>query len=149
MAFKAKATASIWIPTNFDSRLFTWIAKGTHTYNFSQANDVGKVVVLSGHWHQDYIVTVSPSNHVYNTDISGTGSRSNIVSVSQSAGSDVQLPIVVTQCDKVANAGDTSASTMTVGTITEQCFDVVTIANDGHIYMTRIGSGSDRVIAFT
>ena len=54
---------------------------------------------------------------------------------------------IMTNCD--ANANSTSGYDRTPGTINEQCFDIVTIDTENEsIYLTRIGSGSDRSFTY-
>ena len=55
-----------------------------------------------------------------------------------------QVPTITTQTDAAENT-DPSGYPMTVGTVSEQCFDIVTIADDG-VYMTRIGAGVNRAV---
>lgn len=56
---------------------------------------------------------------------------------------------IMTNCD--GNASSSSAGyDRTVGTVNEQCFDVVSIDTDNKdIYLTRIGAGSDRQFSYS
>jgi len=60
------------------------------------------------------------------------------------------IPIIITQCDAYAKVNeDRGGTAMTLGTTTEQAFDIVHIDLTAEkIYCTRIGSGSDREVAF-
>lgn len=54
---------------------------------------------------------------------------------------------IATNCD--GNASSTSGYDRTVGTVNEQCFDVITIDTENrHIYMTRIGAGNNRDFSY-
>ena len=49
-----------------------------------------------------------------------------------------------TPCDKADSRYD---YTRTLGTISEQCFDIVTIDDTAnYVYLTRIGAGNDRAL---
>ena len=55
---------------------------------------------------------------------------------------------IMTNCD--GNAKSTSGYDRTVGTVNEQCFEVVTIdITNKHIYLTRIGAGADRDFVYS
>lgn len=75
--------------------------------------------ILAGHSHTDYNTT-EPTNG---------------------------YALIVTNCDTLD--GSYSGLDRTKGTVTEQAFDVVSIAFDSRkIYMTRIGAGADREISY-
>ena len=139
IGLKNKASTSVWIPTTWDSKLFNWISSGTHTYDFSTANTVGKIMMLQGHWHKDFSVVASGAD----TTINGTGSLDASISVNQSTAT--EIPIITTTCDAMPQPAEAGR---TADTITEQAFDIITIA-ENKVYFTRVGGYSDRVVTFT
>lgn len=82
----------------------------------SIANKVNVVGLFTGHIHRDYILTTEQG-----------------------------YPIIATNCDTYAESAYWGGETMRLGTVTEQCFDIVSIDTENRkIYLTRIGAGSDR-----
>lgn len=112
---------------------------GDHIYDFSKAPNVGKIIFLGGDMHWDYSGKVSYEDGQYVcTEIeSGTTISEN------------DILIVHTQTDGVGvssynNIYIREPYTMTRGTVTEQCFDVVSI-EDSKVTFTRVGAGHSRV----
>ena len=121
-----------------NSYLTAYYANGNHQYDFTNANDIGKILVLGGdvHWDCQCVTYNKDGEYVSETitdEMSYTGDA---------------IIAIVTQTDsqgRSSYSGKDYASkvhTMTIGTVTEQCFDIVTIG-DG-ITFTRIGAGNDR-----
>ena len=113
-----------------------WWSNNTQ-YNFSDAPDLGLIFGLCGHQHVDGITWAG-----YATQ-GGSFTRYNAYS-GQSLDQPVlgQIPYIVTATDSV-QAAESGSPSMTVGTVTEQCFDIVNIVSDGLI-LTRIGAGQNR-----
>ena len=118
--------------------LTRYYASGNHDYDFSNANDIGTIVVLGGDTHWDCQCVCHNKSGVY---ISETISD-NMMYQNDS------VIAIVTQTDSQGRSSYSGKDyadkphIMTVGTITEQCFDIVTIG-DG-VTFTRIGAGNDR-----
>lgn len=106
-------------------------------YDFSDAPDIGLLYVIDGHQHIDLTTWAGYTDGTWthgNTYTSGELDQSTRG----------QIPCITTQTDAAASTIEGS-SPMTVGTTTEQVFDVVTLVSDG-IVVTRFGSGNDRRI---
>jgi len=120
-----------------NTNLIDYFPATTHTYDFSECKNIGKGLVMNGHFHFDKALA---SDKCLYTDY---GSDISINNGSSYTG----VLAITTQCDRrVANPNKYQYLT-TDGTVTEQCFDVITIASDG-IYCTRIGAGEDRVFYY-
>lgn len=120
-----------------NANLTSYFPTGTHTYDFSGCGNVGKGIIMNGHWHIDMAIA---SDKTLYTEY---GQNININSGSSYSG----VLAITTQCDRKVSTPVEHQSATTDGTITEQCFDIVTIASDG-IHCTRIGAGSDRVFYY-
>lgn len=141
-ALLRKDTASIYVNTlNISANLDAWYVTGWHNYPFADANDIGKIVMVCGHQHYDGIIKAGYSGTDY---VSGAYDG---ISVLNSANGDI--PLIITSTDAYGQASSSQvanrAITMTLGTTTDQLFDVVTFVDNG-IALTRIGAGSDRFI---
>lgn len=117
----------------------TGSGESNKSLNFRQANDVGTAMMITGHEHVDDILF-----RQYN-DVSDTytPTRYTDQTINQSLG---EVPCVLVQTDNLAKVMPSVLThTMTEDTVTDQCFDVVTIT-DGGIVLTRFGAGNDRTI---
>ena len=120
-------------------------------WDFSGANNVGKVFFLVGHNHYDYIA-------VFNSQ-SGFTEYDGISMIDQTivnSGGFINIPVIWTTCDAYARQADASVSGVPIDnpkyapnrekeTISEQAFDVITL-QDQAIKITRFGAGYDRQI---
>lgn len=116
---------------------------GYHYYNFSKAPTVSKVICLGGDAHWDFACKM-----VYDND-----TLSQVDIVNGGAVSENDVLVVHTQTDAYGctyPSGTYISDTweMTPNTVTEQCFDVVTI-EDNKVTFTRIGAGEDRVFTYS
>lgn len=129
------------------SNIDSWWPNTTR-YDFSKAPDLGLVIAVNGHSHADSLQFFGKLNGTYysgNPAVSiSSGSTIYQPDVVGSAVETLQIPIITTACDSLGAAESTSP-VMTADTVTEQCFDVVTITDDA-IIMTRFGAGDDRVL---
>ena len=115
------------------------------TFDFTGRNRTGKIICLCGHSHWDYSCVCHTVNGTYKSE----DYTDNLV-----IGDDGIL-CIMTQTDAIRSANyDMSQypatsvqATMTNDTVTEQCFDIVTITED-NVVCTRIGAGNDRVYAY-
>ena len=144
VAFKTKTSANPRPATDGGSNVDVWWPNTTR-YDFSDAPDVGYVITINGHHHADRLAWFGYKNGTnYNNNTQTIASGGAIIQpdMYDTTIKTSQIPIIVTACDSLGAAESTSPS-MTAGTITEQCFDIVTIVDDG-IVITRIGAGEDR-----
>lgn len=135
-ARKNKTTGTVYVPSTIGTNLADFYSKGNHSYDFSTASTIGQVIYLSGHIHYDWASII-------------TGAKlANFSINSESTTISNGVLHIVSQCDQ--NVISTTPyiaekeHVMTVGTITEQCFDVITIKNDKSVVCTRFGAGYDR-----
>lgn len=121
-----------------NAKLNLYFSAGDHNYDFSNAPNVGTILALGGDTHWDCQCVCHNKSGTY---ISETISDSTVYQ-------DDSVIAIVTQTDsqgKSSYSGKDYAEKvhkMTSGTVSEQCFDIVTIG-DG-ITFTRIGAGNDR-----
>ena len=135
--FKMKASYAKPNPASSgNANIEAWWAHDTQ-YNFSDAPDLGFVFGVCGHRHIDKITWSG-----YATQ-GGSYSRANEYSGQTLDQSTLgQIPYIVTATDSAGSA-EPGGPAMTVGTVTEQCFDIVNIVPDG-LVLTRIGAGQNR-----
>lgn len=111
-------------------------------YDFSGAPTLGFMYCLCGHTHTDVIKW---SGY---TEAGGSISRGNDYSGETLEQSTLgQIPYITTATDASANT-EADGPTMTNGTVTEQCFDAITLVDDGLVF-TRFGAGDNRRIYIT
>ncbi len=137
--YRTRSKVTVNNPYGDNERLFRYYAKGAHEYDFSAAVGNSTVVVMAADVHSD-AQTVA--------DYDGDG---NFVSKPYMGGILPETAIVVNsvQTDAwwgVSRKFPEKSCPMVVGTRSEQCFDVVTICEDGEVRFTRIGAGQDRGI---
>ena len=108
---------------------------GTRTFDFTGLPNIGKVILVTGHYHVDNAVlfTIDENGTMTATDPSGTNIGNGVIGT-------------ITQCDAYGQTVTGSAE-MVKDTISEGCFDVVTY-NESGVYFTRIGAGQDRGFLF-
>ena len=141
----AKTNGSAWntYANGWADNAMTYNSK---TFTFEGRNRTGKIICLCGHAHWDYAC-------VCHTAADGTY-KSEDYTDGLTIGDDGIL-CIMTQTDAIRSANyDMSKypatsvqATMTEGTVTEQCFDVVTIADDA-VTCTRFGAGEDRIFKY-
>nr|DAE51603.1 MAG TPA: Acid sphingomyelinase-like phosphodiesterase 3a [Caudoviricetes sp.] len=135
-----KATADVWIPTSISEKYNQWIGGSGHKYyDYSQVNNVGKILIFEGHYHIDFA-----NIHLKDgTTIAWDGATT----VNQNA--EYEIPTICTLCDAYKSAlnpqVESLKTTMVQNTTTDQAFDIVTINDDG-VTCTRFGAGNDRII---
>lgn len=67
--------------------------------------------------------------------------------LNSSTSTDGTIPVIMTDTDGYRNLASTNPNTATLGTVTEQCFDVITVSTvDGSVKCVRIGRGANRQI---
>lgn len=138
-AAKAKNGSYTVSKGTMNANLTEWFDGNTdaHVFNFANAPDIDKIICVSGHAHEDFVVVVNSNNGNYDY-------WDGISSIDISGG---YVPVIVMQTDSVGayEDGTTSPHVMTANTITEHCVDFIQI-DDENIYATRVGAGNDRVI---
>lgn len=117
-------------------------AQGNHYYDFSNAPTVGKIICLGGDAHWDF--------SCFMTSRYGEFEQKNINESTILSENDIL--VVHTQTDAYLRTypdGTYISNThkMTLGTVAEQCFDIVSIENK-KVTFTRIGAGVDRVFNY-
>ncbi len=120
-----------------DNELVTgYYAAGTHEYDLTSAKGSGNVVILSADRHRD------------KQEMADYNDEGKFVSIPYNgeAVSPTGLVVNVTQTDAYRCFRPQNGVEMVPGTVTEQCFDIVTVCPDGGVKLTRIGSGFDRFI---
>ncbi len=140
-ALKTKGKATITNDVN-NSNLNKFLSYGNTEFDFADANDVGSVLVLGGDMHWDnacitgYVGDEYTTRHAYENELFTQG----------------DILVVATHADQLADYsklpyGEKFAP-MTEGTITDQCFDIVTLGADGKTYFTRVGVGESRTFEY-
>lgn len=117
----------------------------TTSYNMSSAPDVGRVICFDGHTHVDRLSYFGRTNSTYSGSLTTLASGGTVIQPTVESGdtfTDLQIPVIHTATDSIG-AAESGSPSMTQGTVTEQCFDVITLVNDG-VVLTRIGAGDDR-----
>lgn len=140
----AKTNGSAWI-TYANGWADNGMTYASNTFTFEGRNRTGKIICLCGHAHWDYACVCHNVDGTY---------KSEDYTDDLTIGEDGIL-CIMTQTDAIRSANyDMSKypatsvqATMTEGTVTEQCFDVVTI-NDDTVTCTRFGAGEDRVFNY-
>ena len=148
--FAAKKNVKLYqMPAVMTEKTAPWVPSNSYpAYNFTNAPNSGKVFMMQGHWHHDFVVKVGISSNQ-------EGVNFTRLTVEDWNGEDSfdlssgEIPIVTTICDARGNyingnsggvyTTDPSDFTMTAGTVTEQAFDVVTMTDSG-VVTTRFGA---------
>lgn len=122
---------------------------GSRYFDFSQHKQNGKIVCVCGHQHWDSACICHTVNGTY---------KSDVYSDALEQGEDAIL-VILTQTDAIRAANYDMSKypnvvaagavhhPMTSETVTEQCFDVITLKDDS-VVCTRIGAGNDRVFNY-
>lgn len=151
-AYKAKTSYSLtknsWYYKDFEcvNAFNLWQLQGgkTHTYNFANANVEGTPVVIGGHWHWDDAFICHTVDGVYKVeeyDEVTTKGNDAVLVIWTSCDMHPASPYTITDEWRLLHV---TTPTMVGGTITEHCFDVVTVTNN-KVVCTRFGAGNDRV----
>lgn len=142
----AKNNGSAWIDitVGHDGNSFIFENK---QFDFSVHNRTGKIICLCGHSHWDsacvcHTVDGTYKSEVY-TDSLTIGDDGVLVIMTQTDAIDGQ----VTETEATERNYPAYSATMTSDTVTEQCFDIVTLTDD-KVVCTRIGAGEDRVFNY-
>lgn len=146
--FAAKQNIMLYLmPVAVSEEIYQWVPDTNYpTYDFTNAPDVGKVSLMQGHWHHDFVVKVGIA-----TEQSGNYTKPTVElwnetdHFSKAAG---EIPIITTICDAFGayNKNDSYPNdpadwdmTQLSGTVEEQAFDVVIITGTG-VVTTRFGA---------
>lgn len=137
-ALKRKISIKVWIDTSLATLIPTeWMPTGSVQCNFTNAPDVGKVILLCGHWHRDLagIGSYGSSTGIndFKVPLVEDLTFSSPISVNQSELG--EIPVVLTRCDKCWADNDTVDIS---GTTNEHSFDIVTLT-DTDVVFTRVG----------
>ncbi len=138
-AFRAGKSVDIYANAkNHNMRIL--VGDANKKYDFSDIDFSGTVFTMSGHWHRD-------SSFVWYTDESGAY-NTNVEYRSGDALPGDAIFYIGLNNDCLDKAANDTAPKMTRGDETENSFTIVTVADDGDIYLTRIGAGEDRVFSY-
>lgn len=144
-AFKRKYSSFQPRPAVTNTNIDIWWPNTTK-YNFSKAPDVGIILQINGHRHFDRFTFTglvdSETEEGTKTSVTHSAITSG-ATIDQTTGYG-QIVEITTQTDAYQNTDSQSSAPMALGTITEQCFDVVTLTDDHRIVCTRFGAGDDR-----
>lgn len=144
-ALKMRRSTSLYVSGSENELLDQWITRGNHVYDFSNAPDLNRVICVSGHNHWDYFLNCYyTSEDSIDSDHYTAARIENNTTIHQSKG---EVPVIHTQCDARGAVDSAGCFEMTAGTVSEQCFDVITITDTG-VVCTRFGAGEDRGIQF-
>lgn len=133
-------------PASSTNAIDSWWPNTTQ-YDFSARPAIGTIITLDGHNHSDHLYWFGTSSGSWAFEQSLTSGDTIVQPDEITAGTTtIQIPAIVTATDSLDVAS--VSNPMTVDTVTEQCFDIVTILDD-EIVLTRIGAGSDRSIGIT
>lgn len=117
-------------------------------FNISIGKKVsGRIFTLSGHYHADNVfICESTSNIGEGGQVSTRAYSLNSQYIEPSQRKNDAILEIITDTDSFnIGSGENGVSNPKErDTITEQCFDVVTITDDNHVVCTRFGAGSDR-----
>ena len=149
MGLKMKSNKRTYIKESSIDNVNAIYADTTHYFDFTSANNVGKVLMIAGHTHTDCISIITP----YGTTGTGysihTYDGSSVIDETSLITDGCAIPLIHVTTDaynRYADWGDvTQQVPMEKGTITEQAIDVISLLDD-EIRITRIGAGKDRTI---
>lgn len=166
MGLKTKTNKLLYFGSR-TSEITEWSPGTIKAFDFRDANDVGRIIVLIGHSHTDgisildqsttscYNYTLTPQNDQSDVTVDQTqvtsGPTPSVSGYTADNAKGCKIPIVWTTCDSLRYADWSTVSQqvpMERGTVTEQAFDVVTFTDDG-VEFTRFGAGSNRKIDMT
>lgn len=145
MGLKTKTIKDVYVPvSDFNENLkILYPYTGTHSWDFSGANNIGKIFFHVGHSHEDGISVITPNDAYGKININPYNGISTIDQTinDTSHGNGCPIPVIWTTCD----AYGLSAPPRQDDSVNEQAFDVVTI-DENKIKLIRFGGGMDRLI---
>ena len=135
-AFRAKGKVVVNNLKSDNEQLTKYYAAGEHEYDFSACRASGKLAVLTAdvHWDVQRYLYFDENGRYVSKPYEGE------------VLSDTGIVVNVTQSDAFGCTYYERCYKMTADTNTEQCFDIVTICDDGNVRLTRIGAGVDRFV---
>lgn len=138
--FKTCSKVTVENPFPYYEKLDKFYAKGEHVYDFTSRKRKSNVVVIAGDIHWDVQTKADYDD------------EGNFVSTPYTPGEELPETAVVVNVVQTDGLGSCNYYEKTYkmyrDTNTEQCFDVVTICNDGNIKLTRIGAGENRAVFY-
>ena len=154
MGLKTKSLKEIYYTqvSSTNENMAKWYPHTRIAYDFTKANNVGKVFFVTGHSHCDGIGVITQDT-TYKDKLSfamwdGTTTIDQTVVTNNNG---CPIPVIYTTTDAYARYTDGAEghqTVMTENTITEQAFDVFSL-REGEVRMTRFGAGDDRVMHIT
>lgn len=156
-----KINVSSFDETSCPSNAF-W-TRETKQWDFSNVPTLGKILFMAGHIHRnaEYVTRIDTASTTNPTFVKGKArNNGNPALVGSVEGVEVfdsatvdfdsgEILTIITQNDAYIQATGSKytaeLATMTQNTITDQCFDVITLTDSG-VVCTRFGAGWDRTI---
>ncbi len=142
-AFKSKKNDfSITLSSGYgNDNMAAVVGDHKKSYDFSETPFNGTIFTIGGHWHADF-------SCVYGTNSEGVY-QSNLRYTEGDETADDAIFWIGLNNDCLEDPQSyevppTAVVTMTKGTDTENCFNVITITDEGDIVVTRFGAGDDR-----
>jgi hypothetical protein len=141
-AFKTGSSVGIVPNTRGNANAAKIYSNTTHTYDFTNKVWNGKVFITCGHIHRDASCICQTTNGIY-------GSQSYYPELTLA---DDAILVIANSCDawnvlRSPDGGNSVCLTMTEGTITEQCFSVISW-NASSVKVHRFGAGDDRIFNY-
>lgn len=135
--FKTCSVVTIDNPIK-NGKLSRYYSQGIHTYDFTSRKRKSSVAVIAGdvHWDVQTKADYDESGNFVSSPYHGEKLSETAVVVN------------VVQTDAYSCSHYPKAHPMTLGTVTEHAFDVVTLCPDGKTVLTRIGAGKDREVLY-
>ncbi|MBQ8207918.1 MAG: leucine-rich repeat protein [Clostridia bacterium] len=135
-AFKSGSVLNLTVTSENDNMLAV-IGKTEKEYDFSNTYFNGTIFTIGGHWHRDL-------SYVYGTNSEGVYENNVPYTVGDEVSDDAIFWIGLNNdCLEPLQSGETYPI-MERDTLTENCFNVITITPEGDIVVTRFGAGDDR-----
>ncbi len=139
-AFKSGTTVSLSAVGENDN-IQAVIGSPEKTYDFTGTSFNGTIFAIGGHWHRDM-------SYVYGTDSDGAYINNAPYSMGDIVPADgIFLIDLNNDCLEPLQSGETYPI-MERDTLTENCFNVITITPEGDIVVTRFGAGDDRYLDY-
>jgi len=138
--FKTCSKVSVENPFSYYKKLAKYYANGEHIYDFTSRKSKSKVLVIAGDVHRD-IQTKA--------DYDENGNFVHSPYIPSEELPETAIVVNSVQTDSLGSCNYLENTyKMYKNTITEQCFDVVTICPDGNFKFTRIGAGENREVKY-
>ena len=138
-AFHSKSKVSIQVgKSNENSAIL--IGDMTKEYDFSGSSFNKMIFTMAGHWHRERI-------YMWYNEEDGTEHVNEPYEIGK-VYPDNAMALFLINNDCFEKPTDELDVEMIPGTVTEQCFDIVTLTDDGRVVITKIGAGEGSVFSY-